>query len=37
MILFGPIMGIFSKMIIMDIFYVRVCVCASTIYRTRYI
>ena len=27
MILFGPIMGIFSKKIIMDIFHVRVSVC----------
>ena len=27
MILLGPIMGIFSKKIIMDIFHVRVSVC----------
>ena len=27
MILFGPIMGIFSKKIIMDIFNVRVSMC----------
>ena len=27
MILFGPIMGIFSKKIIMDIFHVHVSVC----------
>ena len=27
MILFGPIMGIFSKKFIMDIFHVRVSVC----------
>ena len=27
MTLFGPIMGIFSKKIIMDIFHVRVSVC----------
>ena len=27
MILFGPIMGIFSKKIIMDVFHVRVSVC----------
>ena len=27
MILFGPVMGIFSKKIIMDIFHVRVSVC----------
>ena len=27
MILFGPIMGIFSKKIIMDIFHIRVSVC----------
>ena len=27
MILFGPIMGIFSKKIIIDIFHVRVSVC----------
>ena len=32
MILFGRIMGIFSKMIIMDIFYVRVCVCVLQLY-----
>ena len=31
MILFGPIMGIFSKKIIMDIFHVRVAVCFNYI------
>ena len=36
MTLFGPIMGIFSKEIIMD-FSMFVCLCASTKYRTRYI
>ena len=37
MTLFGPIMGIFSKKIIMDIFRVSVSTCVSTLYRTRYI
>ena len=31
MILFGPIMGIFSREIIMDIFHVRVSVCFNYI------
>ena len=31
MTLFGPIMGIFSKKIIMDIFHVRVYVCFNYI------
>ena len=31
MILFGPIMGIFSKKIIMDILHVRVSVCLDYI------